>query len=241
MLFMVLLPAILLGGGGMAGIRRDQRYFSSTRGQVVSLLRRASHTVDELAAALDLTDNAVRSHLAILERDGLVEQQGVRRGRGKPAYRYELTAEADVLFPKAHGLVLAELVQTLVEQLGPTESEDLLRLTGRRLASGRVASNAGLADRMAAAAEIINELGGLAELEERDGAYLICGFSCPLGVSAHDHPQLCQLAEALIAELTGQSVQECCDRGQRPRCRFRIELPSFPSRLSDTDDDRSTC
>ena len=41
-----------------------QRFFSSTRGRIVALLRRTSRTVDELAQALDLTDNAVRAHLA---------------------------------------------------------------------------------------------------------------------------------------------------------------------------------
>jgi predicted ArsR family transcriptional regulator len=102
---------------------------------------------------------------------------------------------------------------------------ELLRLTGRRLAAGRVAPNADLPNRLAAAVQTLNELGGLAELEERDGAYLLHGYSCPLGAAAHDHPQLCQLAEALISELIGQPVQECCDRGDRPRCSFRLELP----------------
>jgi predicted ArsR family transcriptional regulator len=52
----------------------DRRFLSSTRGQVVILLSRAVRTVEELAAALGVTDNAVRSHLSMLERDGLVRQ-----------------------------------------------------------------------------------------------------------------------------------------------------------------------
>src|SRR5215210_9438667 len=92
----------------MAAARWDKRFFASTRGRIVALLRRASRTVDELAAALDLTDNAVRAHLATLERDGLVEQRGVRRGRGKPAYAYDLTSEAEALFPKAYEPVLRQ-------------------------------------------------------------------------------------------------------------------------------------
>src|ERR1051326_1108107 len=119
-----------------AGTRRDQRYFSTTRGQVVSLLRRSSQTVEELATALGLTNNAVRSHLATLERDGLVEQRGVRRGRGKPALMYELTPEGELLFSKAYAPVLAELVDTLEEELGLAEAERLLGVAGRRLAAG---------------------------------------------------------------------------------------------------------
>lgn len=55
---------------------RNQRFFASTRGRIVTLLRHSSHTVEELAEALDLTDNAVRAHLATLERDGVVQQRG---------------------------------------------------------------------------------------------------------------------------------------------------------------------
>ncbi len=83
----------------------DRRFFESTRGRLVTLLRRKGHTVGELAEEVGLTSNGVRAHLATLERDGLVRQDGsVRRGSGggKPAYIYELTPEAEALFPKAY-------------------------------------------------------------------------------------------------------------------------------------------
>jgi DNA-binding transcriptional ArsR family regulator len=40
------------------------------------LLCHAGRTVEELAQALDLTDNGVRAHLTTLERDGIVRQRG---------------------------------------------------------------------------------------------------------------------------------------------------------------------
>ena len=119
---------------------RDQKFFESTRGQLVTLLRRAGRTVEGLAQALDLTDNGVRAHLATLERDGIVRQRGsVRRGSGggKPAYIYELTPEAEELFPKAYETVLSQLLDVLAVQLGPEESEALLRSVGRRIAEGQ--------------------------------------------------------------------------------------------------------
>jgi hypothetical protein len=36
---------------------------------------------------------------------------------------------------------------------------------------------------------------------------------------------MCALAEALVAEVVGAPVQECCDRGDRPRCAFRVSGP----------------
>ena len=44
----------------------DQKFFESTRGKVVTLLRRGGRTVEELAEELGLTDYGVRAHLATL-------------------------------------------------------------------------------------------------------------------------------------------------------------------------------
>ena len=49
-----------------------RKFFGSTRGRIVTLLRRRGQTVDDLAAEVELTNNGVRAHLATLERDGLV-------------------------------------------------------------------------------------------------------------------------------------------------------------------------
>jgi predicted ArsR family transcriptional regulator len=83
----------------------DRQFFESTRGRMVTLLRRGGLTVDELAKAVALTNNGVRAHLATLERDGLVRQRGTVRpasGGGKPAYVYELTPEAEGLFTRVY-------------------------------------------------------------------------------------------------------------------------------------------
>jgi len=202
----------------------DERFFESTRGRIVTLLRRSNLTVEDLARALDLTDNGVRAHLAVLERDGIVRQRGsVRRsssGGGKPAYVYELTQEGEELFPKAYQPTLGRLLDVLAERLGPEESEALLRSVGRRLAEDHSTRADGA--RLETAVEVLNELGGLAELEERDGALVIRGYSCPLAGVTPEYPEVCRMAEALVAEVAGVSVHEHCERGERPRCCFEI-------------------
>ncbi len=50
------------------------RFFTTTKGQILRLLRRPPKTVNDLADALEITDNAVRAQLATLERDGLVQR-----------------------------------------------------------------------------------------------------------------------------------------------------------------------
>lgn len=203
----------------------DQKFFEGTRGKVVTLLRRGGRTVEELAWELDLTDNGIRAHLATLERDGIVRQRGsVRRGSGggKPAYVYELTPEAEGLFPKAYEPVLRQLLDVLAGQLGPEESEALLRRVGRSIAQEQTVPADGVRARLEAAVGILNELGGLAELEEREGSYIIRGYSCPLAAVTRDHPAMCLMAEALLTELASVPVYEHCDRSERPRCCFEV-------------------
>jgi predicted ArsR family transcriptional regulator len=209
----------------LATPRWDRKFFASTRGRIVTLLRRDGRTVEEFAQALGLTDNGVRAHLAILERDGIVQQQGTvsRGGGGKPAYVYELTPEAETLFPKAYSPVLRRLLDVMAEQLGHEETEALLRAVGRRIADERLAPASGSRARLEAAVEVLNELGGLVELEEQNGTFIIQGYSCPLSAVSSDHPEVCRMAETLLAELAGVPIHEHCDRGERPRCCFEVK------------------
>ncbi len=202
--------------------RWDERFFGSTRGRVVSLLRRGPHTVEELAQELGLTDNGVRVHLATLERDDIVRQRGVRRTAGKPAYSYELTPEADRLFPKPYAPVLGQLLDLLGERMDQAQLEELMRTVGRRLAPEHAEMSADPSTRLAAGVAFLNEIGGLAELEEQDGGLVIRGYSCPLAAVTPGRPEVCELAETLLCELTRLPVQECCDRGESPRCRFIV-------------------
>jgi predicted ArsR family transcriptional regulator len=208
--------------------RWDQQFFTSTRGQIVTLLRRAQRTVDDLAAALGLTDNAVRAHLTRLERDGMVQQRGVRRGERRPSQVYELTPEAEQLFPKAYAPALNRLLDVLEERTSSEHIEQALRETGRRLAAEYPPATGDARARLAAAADVLARLGGLAEVEDLpDGRLRLRGYSCPLGGLIGEHPQACRMAEALVAQVSGLPVHECCERpsNEPPRCCFEVETP----------------
>src|SRR3982750_1281740 len=122
----------------MSSASLGRRFLDTTRGQVVGLLRRGASTVGELARSLGLTDNAIRSHLSSLERDGLVRQEGVRRGpgAGKPASVYEIHPEAEPLFSRAYAPVLSALLDELSAQLPAERRDELMQALGRRLAAG---------------------------------------------------------------------------------------------------------
>ena len=204
-------------------MKLDKRFFESTRGQVVTLLRRSACTVEELAEKLDLTDNAVRAHLATLERDGLVRQSGLRRGPRKPHFTYVLTPEADGLFPKAYDALLNQLITVLKNRLSPSEIEAVLREVGRAVAADASRKgNDSLETRVQSAVRVLEAIGGSAEVERHDDKIVIRGNSCPLAAAVTVHPEVCHLAESLVAEVVKAPVEEHCDREGRPKCRFEI-------------------
>ena len=200
----------------------NRHFFTSTRGRIVLLLRRSSHTVDELAQDLSLTDNAVRAHLATLERDGLVHQSGVRRGSGKPALIYALTPEAEQLFPKAYAPVLQALLAVLTSSMSTEKREEIMQNAGRHLARQWNIAPGELRTRLQEAVAVLNQLGGLAELEDDGESYSIQGYSSPLAAVVPNHPEMCHLAQTLLAELIGAPVVEQCGQRAPARCRFTI-------------------
>jgi predicted ArsR family transcriptional regulator len=200
----------------------NRHFFTSTRGRIVLLLRRSRYTVDELAQELSLTDNAVRVHLATLERDSLICQSGVRRGSGKPALVYALTPEAEQLFPKAYAPVLQALLDVLTSSMSSEKREEVMQNAGRFLARQWKIAPGELRTRLQEAVAILNQLGGLAELEDCGESYRIQGYSCPLAAVVPNHPEMCHLSQTLLAELLGVPVVEQCEQGTPARCCFSI-------------------
>jgi len=205
---------------------RSERILETTRGRVLALLREGGKTADELASALGLTDNAVRAHLATLERDRLVQPLAERRGGkiGKPATVYVVSPNADTLFSKAYIPLLTTLLSALGDRLSATELQALLADVGRRLAAGETPSSGELGDRVRAASQLLNQLGGVSAVEEIEAGrqYLIQGRGCPVGLAVSERPEVCQAIAALVSQLTETDVRSCCKQTGRPSCCFEI-------------------
>lgn len=208
----------------MKRTRFDRRFFGSTRGRIVTLMRGGTKTVSELAGELELTDNAVRAHLLSLERDGLIRQSGLQRGVRKPHFSYELTDEAEQLFPKAYDALLNQLIAALKGRLTPKALQEVLRDVGRSLARNQTVSakRGDLETRVGHGVLALEALGGAARIEKEGRKLFIKGSSCPLAASVLEHPEVCQLAESLLVEIIGATVREQCNREGSPSCVFEI-------------------
>ena len=201
-----------------------RHFLASTRGKILALLRTGSRTVNELAEALELTDNAVRSHLTSLERDGLIQQLGMRSGFRKPHILYSLTSEAEYLFPTAYGPLLRYVLAVIGRRLPSQELRASLREVGRAAAKEHLDQTTGKthSQRIEIALSALKALGGDVKVQEREGKRFIFGNDCPLSAATAHHPEACLIVEALLSEIIGIPVKERCRHGEAPRCCFDI-------------------
>jgi len=193
------------------------------RDEIVDLLRRAPATANELAERLGVTHNAVRSHLSVLQQEGLVRQARLQPGASRPSVVYELAPEADATFSSAYAPFLAQLVRVLRERLSRRALDSLMRDVGRRLAATWPRPRGDLAQRVHAASELLDELGAPNEVERRRKGFAIQSYGCMLSEAVDGEPEVCHALESLLSELVEAPVRERCDRSERPRCCFEID------------------
>jgi predicted ArsR family transcriptional regulator len=206
----------------MQETRLDTRFFESTRGRIVKLLRQSHKTVTELAAELSLTENGIRSHLLTLERDRLIEQKGVVKGFRKPHAIYGLTDEARHLFPKPYAFLLNKLLDVLKGRLSSAEVRETLHGVGREIASQGNFAALPMDARLNEALNALESMGGYAHILREEDGITISSESCPFDQAVAEHPEVCSAAESMIEGIVGTEVTEVCDRTASPKCRFRL-------------------
>jgi predicted ArsR family transcriptional regulator len=179
--------------------------------------------VEELAAELEVTDNAVRPQLQLLEQEGIVRASGTRQGggAGKPATTYEIAPAAESALSTAYAPVLNALLESLAERMAPDALDALLRDVGKRLGPTRPAGTS-VDARVHAAAALLASLGAEMDVERTPTGYLLRGFACPLAAAVRTQPSACHAIEELVSAVVGAPVRECCDRSDGARCRFEV-------------------
>jgi len=215
----------------------------STKNEILALLKRSDGaSVEELSTALGFASMTVRQHLTALERDSLVKAQEVRRGAGRPHFRYQLTEDGHRRMSDGYDRLLA----LLVTEAGRLEPGDLAATSadGRRALLFRRAA-ASLAERYAheiatltpkgqveKLVAILRAHGGFAEFHERDGAYEVRDFACVYrsNVSANGK---CEWHEVLLTgALTGDvrsapAPEDACAACCRYTVTIRAEAPAM--------------
>ncbi len=196
-----------------------------TRDRLLRLVLREPQTVEKIAQGLGITKNAVRSQLAILQREGTIEVRGEIKGSRRPAAVYGVRPGADLPTSKAAPAVLTHLVKVLAHREEPRTFAAVMRELGRSVALTAPIPSGSPRERIEGAAAFLRSLGSLAETSEEGGRVMITSDGCPLAQVVTAEPRMCKAMESLLNQLTGLPVKERCDHRGHPSCRFEIKLP----------------
>jgi predicted ArsR family transcriptional regulator len=196
--------------------------------QLLALLlsNKAGLTVDELSGELEITRNAVRQHLAALERDNLVRRGETKPSGGRPEQLYLLSSRGAEMFPRRYSWFSELLIEAMAADVGHDAVGDKLDQMGRAVALQLLKSKASpddRASRVAAMAEIMKELGYEAAVAPAPAEDTIAAVNCVFHHLAEKFPEVCRFDLGLIGAFTDSTVehQECMLRGGR-MCRFKL-------------------
>ncbi len=195
-----------------------------TRGRIIELLLKDRRTVEGLAEALGVTRNAVRSQIALLQREEVVEVQGQLKGSRRPAAVYGIRAGAEVGSSRAYPVVLSALVRVLGDRLPPRQFGSIMKEVGQGMAAAVPRPVGNARERAAGAVNVLRSLGSLAEMSEKGGKIVIRGNGCPISRAVQADVRSCKAMESFLGTLTGLPVTERCEHGDRPGCRFEINV-----------------
>src|SRR4030095_8978496 len=183
----------------------------------------------QLAERLGLTAMAVRQHLYALQREGLVTAQERPVPIGRPAKFWQLTREADHLFPEAYAELSVALIDSVKDAFGEEGLERVLtsRCARQRLDYGkRIRPHDQLDRKLDELAKVRTEEGYMAEVRRaEDGSFLLVENHCPICAAANACQGFCSTDLELFRSVLGPGVSveraEHIIKGDN-RCVYRI-------------------
>ncbi|MBI3750121.1 MAG: helix-turn-helix domain-containing protein [Chloroflexi bacterium] len=188
---------------------------STLRRSILLHLRQAGPTSpDGLATALGASRTGVLQQLHALEAANLVRHATERHGVGRPRHLYDVTPDAQDLFPADYDGLAAGLLAAIAEVGGPDLIEDVFaarrRQIGHRLRqtlAGRVHPGGSVVDRVRELAVLQDEAGYLAELViGEDGTIRLRENNCAIYHVARETSAACDAELQLFRELLGEDV-----------------------------------
>ena len=188
---------------------------SALRREILVRLRRdGAATPDQLASGIGASRTGVLQQLRALEATGFVSRQTVRHGVGRPRHLYDITAEAQELFPSNYGGLAAGLLsaidavggEALVEQVFIARRRQIGDRVKREL-DDLVGATASLSDRVRALAVIQDQQGYLADaILGSDGKIRLREHNCAILDVARGGRAACDAELELFREVLGADV-----------------------------------
>jgi DeoR family transcriptional regulator, suf operon transcriptional repressor len=198
---------------------------------IETLSQEGSLPVEEIARAARVSTMAMRYHLTLLARKGLIVQQEVaRRGNvGRPQMMYALADDARERLPKKYPALAAQLLDEVTDTLGEKRARAMLRRAGRHaaMAAPPLRRGAGIQARVNRATKFLTERGYMARWEKSNGDLVLSVCNCPYRQVAQEHRQVCDLDVAMIGALMGAPLKMTrCIAHHDGQCQFVVKRAS---------------
>ncbi|MBD2429750.1 MULTISPECIES: iron-sulfur cluster biosynthesis transcriptional regulator SufR [Fischerella] len=178
---------------------------SSTKQDILEyLVKHAQATAVELAAALDISPQAIRRHLKDLEVEDLIVYSSVQAGMGRPQHVYKLSSKGrDRLRREAadsYGEFAVSLLDTVAQTVGHDQVSSILRKQWERKAQeyrDRL-GNGSLHQRVETLVELRKAEGYMAEYHPIDSnesesgdRFILMEHNCAISNLAESFPSIC--------------------------------------------------
>ncbi len=197
---------------------------------LATLQRLQPATVLELCSAQGVTATAVRQKLLRFQSEGFVQREVSRQHRGRPRHEYRLTSEGVRELGDDYA-VMASLLWREVMKIQPVDVRNQV-LVGLKTSmvkrfSGLV-DQATLASKMQHLTKVMSSQGFDLEVGERSqksGVMLpiLREHNCPYHELALEDASICELEQAVYAELLGTKVElSACQLDGHRCCEFMV-------------------
>jgi len=183
------------------------------RSILVHLRRTGPSSPDDIASALGSSRSGVAQQLRALDSAGLVARTAVRHGVGRPRHLYDVTSDAQDLFPSNYDGLATGLMAAIIEVGGETLVEDVF--TARRRQAGaalrarldaNLPAGASLADRVLELARIQDEQGYISEARVNGDGIRLIEHNCAVLDIARGNGAACRAELDLFREVLGADV-----------------------------------
>lgn len=191
--------------------------------RVLSHLRQAAMTVEELAKAMLVTPNAVRNQLHRLREANFVIRSGTRPGPSKPSGVYSITVEGQAQFSTIYLPVLTQFLRVAEQRCTESQLFAFMTDTGRSFAERYPKPSGNMRTRANSAARLLRSFGGIPEVRTHNGTVVIRSGGCPLAALTTENQAACRVLEGLLTEYVGTQATTCCTHEPEPRCCFEFE------------------
>lgn len=178
-----------------------------SQSQLLNLIKRKGEiSLKQAVENTQLSKTTIREHLTILEKDGYIERQSKREGRGRPELIYKLTSSGHKLFPSLD----ANLLRKLLHFLGQNNHQDIINDFFRQFWDKRLnevrfhlsqAEDDSIKTKIKILEDLLEEQGFMPQIRIKDDLISVEECNCPFSETVKETKLPCKLEAQFIQKV----------------------------------------